>query len=108
MGDVRISVNGQGYTIKVSDGEEPRLLELAAFFNSHVDHLAAEHGHIAESRLLILAGIRICEELFDLKNSEDAEAERLLAQNLSALAERIEACAARLGATPRNEDPHTA
>ncbi|RFB05642.1 cell division protein ZapA [Parvularcula marina] len=96
MAEVRINVNGQGYSLKVSDGQEDRLRQLAAHFNSHVDRLAEEHGHIAEARLLLLAGLTVCEEYFEAQGTETALAHAALAQDLERAASRIEACAARL------------
>lgn len=96
MAEVRITVNGQGYTVKVGDGEEERLEQLAAHLNAHVDRLAQEHGHIAESRLLILAGITVCEELFNARGADIAREHAALASSLDAMAARIEACAEKL------------
>lgn len=96
MAEVRITVNGQGYALKVGDGEEERLEQLVAHFNAHVDRLAGELGHIAESRLLILAGITVCEELFNARGADAAEEHAALARSLEAMAERIEACASKL------------
>lgn len=101
MADVRITVNGQKYTIRVDDGDEKQLEQLVAYFNNHVDRLAEELGHIAESRLLILAGIKICEELFEARGTELADAHAALAREIEQAAERIEHCAARIsGGSP--------
>ena len=93
MADVRITVHGQKYSIRCDEGEEARVEELAAYFNTHVERLARELGHVAESRLLILAGITICEELFAARAEGEGSFDRALAEDLARLAGRIERCA---------------
>ena len=65
MAQVSISINGQNYTVTCDDGQEPRLQELASYFDSHVTRLAQQVGSIADSRLMLLAGLTICDELKD-------------------------------------------
>lgn len=104
MADVRITVHGQKYSIRCDEGEEPRVEELAAYFNAHVERLAKELGHVAESRLLILAGITLCEELFTARSAESGEFDKALAEDLARLAGRIERCADGLDGGPGGGD----
>lgn len=109
MAEVRITVHGQGYVLRCAEGEQERVHKLAAYFNSHVERLAEELGHVAESRLLILAGLNICDELFadkDLANGQDTSHDNALAENLDSLAKRIERCAEQLRSpeSPSGED----
>ncbi len=63
MAQVSITINDQSYTITCDDGQEERLQELAAYFDSHVSRIATNVGKIADSRLMLLAGLTICDEL---------------------------------------------
>lgn len=63
MAQVNIAINGQSYTVTCDDGQETRLQELAAYFDSHVSRLTGQVGNISDSRLMLLAGLTICDEL---------------------------------------------
>jgi len=63
MAQVKISINEQSYTITCDDGQEEQLQELARYFDSHVKALAGKVGRIADSRLMLLAGLTVCDEL---------------------------------------------
>ncbi len=65
MAQVSISINGQHYTVTCDDGQEERLMELAEYFDSHVRNIAGHVGRIADSRLMLLAGLTVCDELKD-------------------------------------------
>ncbi|ADM08627.1 hypothetical protein PB2503_02752 [Parvularcula bermudensis HTCC2503] len=96
MPDVRITINGQGYTLGCGPGEEERVRALAAYFNDHVEVLAKEIGRTAEKRLLILAGLRVCEELFDRRDEKTEAAITEAVAVLDRAADEIEALAATL------------
>jgi cell division protein ZapA len=63
MAQVSININDQNYTITCDDGQEDRLRELAAYFDTHVRRMSEQVGSIADSRLMLLAGLTICDEL---------------------------------------------
>lgn len=65
MAQVNIVVNGQNYTVTCDDGQEARLQELAEHFDRHVTRLSQQVGRIADSRLMLLAGLTVCDELRD-------------------------------------------
>lgn len=116
MSQVTITVNGRTYKLACDDGEEQHLLKLAAHLSSHVDELRGSFGKVGDDRLLLMAGLMICDELFELRGrhdkvktelealqsersdqaaqAEDSEAE--LAQTLEAAAERLEALSSKL------------
>lgn len=107
MPDVRITVNGQGYAIGCGEGEEDRVRELATYFNAHVERLAGELGHIAEARLLIIAGLTVCEELFSARTeaaSTDIAKEQSLARAIDSAAERVDKVAKALGGTVNGQN----
>ena len=107
MADVRIRVNGQGYTIRCADGKEDRLQELAAYFDRQVAEMADQFGQVAESRLLILAGIRICEELFAARQNGPDPSHTELAAEIDRTAERLQRCATKLAGHTRNNQSET-
>ena len=106
MAQVTINVNGVGYTVTCDDGQERRLKELAAYLDSKVTRLAEQIGQVGDARLLLLAGITICDELNDaLERAKQAEArmkavddaaEESAAKVIEAAARRVKAIADRL------------
>jgi cell division protein ZapA len=103
MAQVQISINNQTYTITCDDGQEERLKELASFFDSHVQSLASKVGRIADSRLMLLAGLTICDELREAEaRLRDVEAERGVtsedgaARVIEAAADKIREVAGRM------------
>ena len=67
MAQVSININDQNYTVTCDDGQEGRLQELAAYFDTHVRQMADQVGTIADSRLMLLAGLTICDELKEMQ-----------------------------------------
>ena len=72
MAQVKISINNQPYTITCDDGQEEQLQELARYFDSHVQALAAKVGRITDSRLMLLAGLTVCDELREAESQLQA------------------------------------
>lgn len=117
MATVNVQVNGRSYSVSCDDGEENHLHELAAYLNRKVVELASGVGQVGESRLLLLAGLLIADELSDTLNkvheleTELAEVKSRrttvveqahsvqgqIAHVLEAAARRIEDIAGRLG-----------
>jgi cell division protein ZapA len=65
MGQVSVTLNGRTYRLRCGEGEEARLIELAAFVRSRVEALAAEFGQVGDDRLLLMAAIMIADEYWD-------------------------------------------
>ncbi len=100
MGQVAVTVNGRSYAVACDDGQEARIRQLAQYLDAKVGGFAARLGQVGESRLLLLAALVLADELAEareaLKEAQikgDSEA-----AGVDALAERIEAIAARLAA----------
>jgi cell division protein ZapA len=103
MPQVSITINGRSYPVACDEGEEERIRELGRMIDSKVAGFARQVGQAGEARLLVLAALVLADEL-----SEANEAARRLgtqpvaadnvavAGNVSRLAQRIEAVAARL------------
>ncbi|MEO0398152.1 MAG: cell division protein ZapA [Pseudomonadota bacterium] len=97
MAQVDIELNGRPYKITCEDGQEERLLVLSHYLDAHVSELVDSLGQIGEARLLLLAGLTVCDELFELREKaaggEGSDSEALKTANTA-----IEQAARRLNA----------
>lgn len=108
MANVAVTINGRTYELTCNDGQEPHLRELAADIAGRIDELVKTIGQAGESRLLLMVGLLLADELADA----NAEIERLqreqgrapamdedgLATSLERLAKQIHDIAARVEA----------
>jgi cell division protein ZapA len=103
---VNVLINGRAYTVACDDGEEPHLRELGQFLDKRVRELAGTvGGQASESRLLLMAGLIISDELSESMTRVD-ELEKELAAlrgngaahngHDDSLAEILEKAAARI------------
>ena len=67
MGQVSITLNGRTYRLRCGDGEEARLLELAAHVRNKIEHLATDFGQVGDDRLMIMAALLVTDELFEAR-----------------------------------------
>jgi cell division protein ZapA len=113
---VNVLVNGRAYTVACDEGEEDHLRELGQYLDQRVRELSATVGQVADSRLMLMAGLVIADELSDalvkldernkeltaLKAARVTTAETLengderAAEALEGAASRLEAIAARV------------
>ena len=109
MPQVDVSINGQTYRIACDEGQQDHLRRLAATVDRRIAELVSVMGQIGELRLLVMVSMLMADELAQLEedvaglrarekaaSDETARANALLATGIEALAERIEAVAARL------------
>ncbi|MAI12517.1 MAG: cell division protein ZapA [Rhodospirillaceae bacterium] len=75
MAQVDVSVNGQSYRIACEDGQEDRLVDLAAMVDEKVIDLVNQIGQVGSNRLLVMAALIIADELVDLKNEAGSSQE---------------------------------
>ena len=73
MAEVTVTVNGRTYKMACDDGEERHLIKLADHFNGHVEKLKQSFGQVGEPRLLLMAGLMVCDELEELKKKLPSE-----------------------------------
>jgi cell division protein ZapA len=95
MGQVNVQVGGRSYSVACRDGEEDRLQRLAAHIDRKVDDLTGALGQLSEPRLLLMAGLLIADELFELREGSTPAAAPA-GPALDAMAERIERLAEAL------------
>jgi cell division protein ZapA len=117
MAQVSVKVGGRDYTLACDDGEEQHLTDLAQYVDEKTKGLARNFANIGDTRMLLMAGLLVADELGDAvarieeleahiragggaapapKGNEvdDQRAARLIervAARLEAIAERIEA-----------------
>jgi cell division protein ZapA len=117
MGQVNVLVNGYSHTIGCKDGEEDHLQELVAQIEEKVRVIRSMGGQLSESRMLLHVALLFADEANDLRmdllrlrremahNAVQApgliqlpphEADPLLAERLTRIAERIEGLAQNL------------
>lgn len=116
MGQISVTVNGSTYQLACADGEEEHIAQLAHGIDARIAHLVASVGQVGEGRLLLMASLMIADELGEARRdldrahahpSADAQGgapaapavDPTLTADIEALANRIEAIAARLKAT---------
>ncbi len=110
MGQVAVTVNGRQFKVACDDGQEPRIRRLAQYLDARVGEFARSLGQVGEARLLLLAALVVADELSDANEAlqqqrslaraaetEAAAAADAAASGVHAIAQRIEALAARLG-----------
>jgi cell division protein ZapA len=103
MPQVSITINGRAYPVACNEGEEERIRELARGIDTRVAEFARQVGQAGEARLLVLAALVLADELAEanetvrrLGTDQPAADHSAVAGNVSRLAQRIEAVAARL------------
>jgi cell division protein ZapA len=68
MGQVAVTVNGRTYRLRCGEGEEERLMALAAHVRSRLETLVAEFGQAGDERLMLVAALLVTDELFDARD----------------------------------------
>ncbi|MDR3516275.1 MAG: cell division protein ZapA [Azospirillaceae bacterium] len=105
MPRVEVRLNGRGYAVSCRDGEQDRLLQIAAFVDERIRQVAASgSGQGSDAHLLALTALLLADELFDIKAGGGGDAANRLAPQeeeavvsaVDQLARRIEDIAARL------------
>src|SRR5580704_9428114 len=102
MAQVNIEVNGRPYVIGCEDGQEQRLLGLAAAVDAQVRQVARDVGPLGETRLMLMGALVMADDIADLRGEietlksrlAEAQAERGRAE-LAAVA-ALDAAAARI------------
>ncbi|MEZ5894869.1 MAG: cell division protein ZapA [Parvularculaceae bacterium] len=101
MAQVEIIINGRAYKVTCEDGQERRLEQLASHLDRHVSDLAEDIGQIGDARLMLLAALTVCDELFDARAkiaAFDDEREALDAATVGGATRVIDAAAGRVEA----------
>ena len=75
MGQVSVTLNSRTYRLACEDGEEERLVELATHVKERVEQLTLEFGQVGDDRLLLMAALLICDELWDTRQALEVQIE---------------------------------
>ncbi|MGE5505601.1 MAG: cell division protein ZapA [Actinomycetota bacterium] len=94
MAVVNLTVNGRVYDIACDDSQVARVQELGRLVDDRAQTLLASVGNVSDSRLLVMVGLMLADELAEARE----ELRRLngSAEAIDALAGRIEGIARRL------------
>ena len=63
MPDVVVEIAGKKYRMGCEEGQQQHLLDLAADFNARVEAMKGDFGEIGDTRLTVMAGIALIDEL---------------------------------------------
>jgi len=75
MGQVTVGVNGRNYTVGCDNGQENHVAELAAYLDHQISELKEAMGAVGDTRLMLLAGLMVADELSEaVSKLEEAEA----------------------------------
>lgn len=114
MGQVAITIRGRSYPVACDDGQEEQVVRLASYLDKRATELDRTVGVVSESRLLVMIGLLVADELAEaydeLRRVRDALAqaeaaarkgaidsvERRVAPVLDRLTTRLDDIAARL------------
>ena len=99
MTQVTVQINGREYKITCENGQEHRLQQLSAYFDKHVSQLSQELGQIGDARLMLLAALTICDQLFESREHAEGyknAADNLAPETLGGATRAIEAAAGRV------------
>ncbi|MGF1545107.1 MAG: cell division protein ZapA [Parvularculaceae bacterium] len=99
MALVDVKINSKTYTVMCEDGQEDRLRELAAYMQRHVAEIVSDLGQIGEARLILLAGLTVCDELLEARGRVKtlvAATMRLDAETLGGASRVVDAACARV------------
>lgn len=120
MAQITVKVNGRDFLLGCPDGQEGRIRRLAQYIDAKIGEFSKTIGPVGEARLILLAALVIADELSDVNDALqqernrapsaaaspdsgagkiEAEQSEAAAAGILAIAERIEAIAARLETT---------
>jgi cell division protein ZapA len=108
MAQVSLQINGYGYILGCADGEEERLVALAADLDRRIEEIKASSGPSGEARMLLMAALLLSDELHELREGNPpppAKSEPKIGRRLRGLAKRAETIADATEALPLSDPP---
>lgn len=101
MAQVTITINERIYKMACDDGQEKHLLGLAEHLNRHVASMLKNFGQVGDTRLLVMAGVTVVDELREADRkiaALEGELDQMREARLS-LAARLEAAQGSVAGT---------
>lgn len=113
MADVTLSIFNKSYTIACDPGQEKRVRDLGNFFDQRVREVGKSGSAISENQLLVLAGLMMADEIYELHEALTAaqrnikpqapaqigmseREQKVVAENILKLAGKIEVLAGKM------------
>ncbi len=125
MSEVTLKINNRGYSLACDEGQEGRINELGHFVDSRLQDIAAAGAATNESHLLVLTSLVLADEIFELRDEVaqmngyirqlqdgrsapvqqgmSSQEEKLIADAIEHLADKIETIASRVQKTEKSE-----
>ena len=72
MAQVNVEVNGRPYVIGCEDGQERRLIELAAVVDAQIRQVARDVGPLGETRLMLMGALVMADDIAELRGEVEA------------------------------------
>lgn len=104
MAQVTVTINERVYKMACEDGQEKHLLSLAEHLNAHVENMKLNFGQVGDTRLLVMAGVTIVDELKETQRkieTLESELDQMRAARAS-IADKLEAAQNSVAATLNN------
>lgn len=93
MSQVSVTINGRVYRMACDDGQEEHLSRLARDLDARIARLRESFGEIGDTRLTVMAGLMVADELVEAKRQIKAREQDIaeMKESRSAIGDRIEA-----------------
>ncbi len=99
MAQVTVTVNGRDYPVACQDGEEARIVELAARIDGYASELARSIGQMGQSHLILMVALLLADELEDTRAGERTSEQSEAAAYINTLGRRLAGIAEKLEST---------
>jgi len=111
MAEVTISIKGRQYDIACDDGQEGRVVDLAAYIDSKLQMISRSGSAYNDAHLMVLTSLVLADELFEARETEktvkpadskkikatvSTEDEKFIAKKLQNMTKRIESLVSNL------------
>jgi len=93
MSQVSVTINGRVYRMACDDGQEEHLSRLARDLDARIARLRESFGEIGDTRLTVMAGLMVADELVEAKRQIKAREQEIaeMKESRHAIGDRIEA-----------------
>jgi len=79
MAEVNITLNGRIYEIACDQGQEGRVVDLAAFIDQRLQQISRSGAAYNDAHLMVLTALVLADELFEMQEGGAAKAPRVAA-----------------------------
>ncbi|MFN3701298.1 MAG: cell division protein ZapA [Alphaproteobacteria bacterium] len=108
MANINVTINGRSFGMECDDGQQQRVIDLAAYVDAKIKAVAASGAGGNENHNLVLTALMLADEVFDARDKLSALShhadtlelqelqEQQIAEVIDTLAERIDSIAERM------------